>query len=523
MKPWKRLVWALAASACLVGAVLLWRGDRNAVAELTPQQAAENWETEEKPYAMASVFLREENAIAQQSIGEIYLNIENALTAGGVDSEDHPWFYAVSYQTEATLVHEVAVCEVELTAVAGDFFRVHPMELINGWYMDEDDMMHDRIVLSRGAAWDLFYSDNAAGMFVQLNGQNYQVAAVVDLETGKYNDLAAGDVKRAWVFADSPGLSNSAGTVQTESEGTVDFGTAADMVPGFTCMEMVLPQPVKNFAVSTMRSALSGFIPDDTVITDNSARFGLKNRWDVLRDIGVRGISMNAVSYPYWENAARLTENHLALRLVPEGLLMCVPIVSLLILLLWLNRRRTWGLHSIRDAIENAVERKRRRDYDARQRGAVPEKRRNGENAPSISPPGENGRMMPVLRMVGCMMNNSIRRPRTEHMMNSIRRIRTGTEHMTSSIRRIRTGDGAYDEQYSGESEAGNGAGDEQHPDNWDAEWTGQEPGEPYGEAQPGRKDKRRRRQQRRRRRRQAKQRARERKRALKYSARKET
>lgn len=522
MKPWKRLVWALAASACLVGAVLLWRGDRNAVAELTPQQAAENWETEEKPYAMASVFLREENAIAQQSIGEIYLNIENALTAGGVDSEDHPWFYAASYQTEATLVHEVAVCEVELTAVAGDFFRVHPMELINGWYMDEDDMMHDRIVLSRGAAWDLFYSDNAAGMFVQLNGQNYQVAAVVDLETGKYNDLAAGDVKRAWVFADSPGLSNSAGTVQTESEGTVDFGTAADMVPGFTCMEMVLPQPVKNFAVSTMRSALSGFIPDDTVITDNSARFGLKNRWDVLRDIGVRGISMNAVSYPYWENAARLTENHLALRLVPEGLLMCVPIVSLLILLLWLNRRRTWGLHSIRDAIENAVERKRRRDYDARQRGAVPEKRRNGRKRPKHKSPRREWE--DDASLADGWMYDEQQYPEAQDGAydEQYSEDPNWDGAYDEQYSEDPDWDGAYDEQYS-EDPNWDGACDEQHPDNWDAEWTGQEPGEPYGEAQPGRKDKRRRRQQRRRRRRQAKQRARERKRALKYSARKET
>lgn len=72
------------------------------------------------------------------------------------------------------------------------------------------------------------------------------------------------------------------------------------------------------------------------------------------------------MEYPYYENAARLTENHLAIRLVPEGLLMCVPIISLLILLLLLNRKRTWGLHSIRDAVENAIDRKHQRDYAAR-------------------------------------------------------------------------------------------------------------------------------------------------------------
>lgn len=352
MRYWKRLLWAGVVVLCLIGAAVLHHGDQRTIAELTPQKAAERWETEEKPYALASVFLEPGSGIPQSSIGEIYLNVENALTAGGVGSEDYPWYYSACYQTDASLVNGIASCDVELTAVAGDFFRLHPMELISGWYMDEGDVMHDRIVLSRQAAWDLFYSDNVAGLFCELDGQRYQVAAVVDLESGKYNEMAAGDVKRAWVLADGPGL---------------------DQEAGFTCMEMVLPQPVKDFAATTMKGALQSLIPEDTLITDNSGRFGLKNRWDVLRSIGVRGVAMEPIAYPYWENAARLTENHLALRLVPEALLLAVPMVSLIVLLLWLNHRRTWGLHSIRAAVENAVERKRRRDYDARMLGVEPE------------------------------------------------------------------------------------------------------------------------------------------------------
>ena len=83
----------------------------------------------------------------------------------------------------------------------------------------------------------------------------------------------------------------------------------------------------------------------------------------MLKSLSVRGISSDAVEYPYYENAARLAENHLAIRLIPEGILLGVPIISLLILLLLLNRKRTWGLHSIRDAVENAIDRKHQRDY----------------------------------------------------------------------------------------------------------------------------------------------------------------
>lgn len=356
MKYWKRLLWAAVVAACLIAAALLRHGDQKTIAELDPQLAAERWETEEKPYALTSVFLEPGSGIPPGSLSEIYLSVENALTAGGVGSEDYPWYYSASYQTDAALTNGVASCNVELTAIAGDFFRIHPMVLVNGWYMDEDDVMHDRIVLSREAAWDLFYSDNVAGMFCELNGQRYQVAAVVDLEEGKYNEMAEGDVKRAWVFADSPGL---------------DTGDELS-APGFTCMEMVLPQPVKDFAATTMKGALQDFIPEDALITDNSGRFGLKNRWDVLQNIGVRGVAMEPIAYPYWENAARLTENHLALRLVPEAIALGIPAISLLVLLLWLNHKRTWGLHSIRDAVENAVDRKHQRDYDARLRGEEP-------------------------------------------------------------------------------------------------------------------------------------------------------
>ncbi len=350
MKLWKKLLWAGLCLASLLGFWLLYRGDRQTVAELTPQQAAENWETAEKPYAMASVFLPEDSGILPSRMGEFYLAVENALTAAGVGSEEYPWYYAASYRTTATLTQDGASCDVELTAVAGEFFRIHPMELLTGWYFDEEDLMHDRIVLDRQTAWDLFYTDDAAGQYLAVDGVTYQVAAVVDTEAGTYNDLACGDTRRAWVLADS-----LTGADETET--------------GYTCMEVVLPQPVKNFAANTLKSALGDMIPETTTVTDNSGRFSLSARWDVLRNLETRGISSEAIAYPYWENAARLTENHLALRLAPEALCLAVPILSLVIVLLWLNHRRTWGLHSLRDAAENAVDRKRQRDYAARQEG----------------------------------------------------------------------------------------------------------------------------------------------------------
>lgn len=377
LRRWKWVLWVLAV---LVSLGVFWgmcRGDQKLEATLTAQTAWQRWETEDKPYAQASVYLPEDSAISAAELSSIRLSMENTLTAAGVPSTDHPWFYAASRTEQVTLQNGIASSTVELTMITGDYFRIHPMVLRTGWYMSEDDVMHDRIVLDRQTAWNLFYSDDVAGQFLEWNGQRYQVAAVVDYEPGKYNKMAAKDVCRAWVYADSPGVSGTADSAAGDGDPT-DTGTAASGMGGtdsvgFTCLEMVLPQPVKNFAVSSLQTVLKELVPENTVYTDNSGRFSLENRWNVLRHLSTRGISNQAIFYPYYENAAKLAENHLALRLIPEALLLLFPIINGVIWLVLLNRRRTWGLYSIPIAIENAIDRRNTRLYEARQNGEEPE------------------------------------------------------------------------------------------------------------------------------------------------------
>ena len=394
---WKWLLWVLLVLVSLGIFLGFRRGDRSIIATLTDQTAAQRWENEEKPYAEASVYLPEDNAISASSLPALRLSVENALTAAGVPSEDHPWLYAASHTQQETLQSDSGSVSatVDLTLISGDYFRIHPMVLRTGWYMWESDVMHDRIILDRQTAWDLFYTDDAVGQFLQWNGQRYQVAAVVDYPEGTYNERASKDVCRAWVFADSPGVSGS-GTASSPDSGGVSSGddnadsagagtaekasgspiasSSGDV--GFTSLEMVLPQPVKGFAVATLKNALKDLVPKNTVYTDNSGRFSLSSRWSVLQNLSTRGISEKAIGYPCYENAAQLAENQLALRLIPEGIFLLFPIISLLIWLILLNRRRTWGLHSIGDAIAGAIDRRNARNYEAQLEGQQPPTRR---------------------------------------------------------------------------------------------------------------------------------------------------
>ena len=362
LRRWKWILWGLIVLVCLGVWHGLCRGDRKVVSELTDQTAYVRWETDDKPYAQASVYLPEDNAISDSVIPTIRLAIENALSAAGVPSEDYPWFYAASKTEQVTLQNGIASSNVELTLVTGDYFRMHPMELRTGWYMSEDDVMHDRIILDRQTAWDLFYSDNVAGEFLEWNGQRYQVAAVVDYPAGKYNSEASNGTRRAWAYADSPGVTGGSSVSSDDnsdaaSADAIPGGTAESDV-GYTCLEMVLPHPVKNFALSTLQAAVKELVPEDTTYTDNAGRFSLENRWNVLRHLSTRGISDKAIGYPYYENAAKLVENHLALRLIPEALLRAILGISVLIWLWMLKRRCIQGLNSIKEAADRALKRK---------------------------------------------------------------------------------------------------------------------------------------------------------------------
>ena len=94
---------------------------------------------------------------------------------------------------------------------------------------------------------------------------------------------------------------------------------------------------------------------ENYAVIDNTNRFSLANRWTALRNISTRWLDFQGIDYPYYENAAKLVENHLALRLIPEALFLGFPIISVLIWLWMLNRKRTWGIHSIVNVMDRVI------------------------------------------------------------------------------------------------------------------------------------------------------------------------
>lgn len=284
-------------------------------AGLDSQKAAERWAAGgEEDYAQISVFLSRDSGFTEESISGISDTVDAALVTASLKAEEDTrlWYSAYSTQIgemELTGNRRNAASAV-VTAVSGDFFTMHPMRLADGSYLKADDLMQDRVVLDTKLAWQLFGSSEVSGMEVIVNDTPCLVAGVVQPETDGASQATYGDKPRAYIpYALYDQL-------QTAGEGESQW---------ISCYEAVLPDPVRNFAKTTIENAISA--GDGVHIVQNTERYSLSHRWDTLRHLHDLMIIPDSTAYPYWENAARIREFDTAVLLGLELLLLIFPVI----------------------------------------------------------------------------------------------------------------------------------------------------------------------------------------------------
>ena len=76
-------------------------------------------------------------------------------------------------------------------------------------------------------------------------------------------------------------------------------------------------------------------------IVENSSRFGLMNRFTVLRNFGIRSMNTKNIVFPYWENRARAYEDLAALLLILELLCLVYPVIFAAGKIHWLWKHNT--------------------------------------------------------------------------------------------------------------------------------------------------------------------------------------
>lgn len=276
---------------------------------LSDQQAVERWTDGSQNYSQISVFTDNLSAISVDGIFTARVDIDKKLVENSLTSEKENariWVDAFSAeQGKLSVSSDYGNAEAETIITGGDFFLFHPVELVSGYYYSEDNLMQDRVLIDENLAWQLYGASDIQGKPVSIGNKYFYIAGVF-----KQSDNS--DIEK---------VSDKSPMMFMSYQGYEILGN----IPYFSCYEACLPNPVTGLAEKIITEAMSAEQPKSEVVA-NSERYSLKNRFEIIKNFGMRSVRNNAVVYPYWENAARITEDKSALLLVFQLLGLVIPI-----------------------------------------------------------------------------------------------------------------------------------------------------------------------------------------------------
>ena len=301
----------------LIGLCLL--GIRNDSGVLLSQQTAKVWAGDsQERFAQVSCFFPENALTSYESIFAFRKTIDSKIKDVGLEEKTEGTYWTDCYSAADTLTVEGYRDSTEATVigVGGDYFLFHPYKLESGSYIYDDDVMKDRVVLDYNLAWKLFGGTSLEGMTVEIGGKPYYVAGVIRRETDQFTETAYSG--EALMFMDYSALASL-------NEET-----------GISAYEIAMPDPISNFAKTFVTDA---FKTAGGVIVENSTRYDFSSILRIFTHFGERSIVAEGVRYPYWENAARISEVYVARLYFFIALLSLFPLICLIILSVRLIKR----------------------------------------------------------------------------------------------------------------------------------------------------------------------------------------
>lgn len=312
---------------------------------LPSQLAAERWSADSgERYSQLSVFYSQASGINIDTVYTMRVNIEKKLTENSVAAKEpgaRVWYDGYSALTSLTVTSPredyTIRADADVIATGGDYFMIHPLKLLSGYYYSDDDLMQDRVLLDESLAWQLFGSNDIAGMTVIINGRRFYVAGVVEADSDKASRYVYGEKPHMYISYE--GLKNLNG---------------GETVP-VTCYEAVIPDPVSGLA----RSITEGVITagkNSYKLTENSDRYSLKNLFGIAFDGGKRSVIDTEIAYPFWENAARINEDNAATVLVWASAMLIVPLLTVMYFVFLLIHKRKAIAHKAAEKIKSSAE-----------------------------------------------------------------------------------------------------------------------------------------------------------------------
>lgn len=336
------LALVLVAAACFVGVLSLSK-------LLDSQRAAERWKGDSsQDFAQISCYIPVDSKLSLEDIYTFRTAMIKKFHEAALDIDNEGELYNDAWCTTAKVNVSSGIGKGSAAAIAvgGSFFDFHPIRLLSGNYISESDLMKDRVLLDEDLAWLLFGGTGLDGMELRINGVPFVVAGVIQRE----DDFAS-----AKAYTAGMGLYMS-----------YDAYAKLDEKAGITCYEAVMAEPVDNFALNFAKEKFPIKVGE---IVENSDRYSFGKLFKMLGQFGSRSMQTLGVIYPYWENAARCTEDWASLLLFLGLLSALLPVVTVTVLAVRYLRRGKNKLEDdvlpkLKDSAEEAVRVRQRRHWE---------------------------------------------------------------------------------------------------------------------------------------------------------------
>ena len=319
------------------------------------EQVKEVIKNKKLPYAQVSTFVSTGHNMGKDELNSVRSSISEKLSKDSylkADAENRVWIDAYSGESEISLRKDSNTLTVKAVGIGGDFFQFHPMKLLSGSYISENDLNHDMIVVDKNFAWAMFGSNDIVGMQLWLGSNIYYVAGVVDVDEDDISSMAYGNSNRIYMSYDE--LKKNAGEMP------------------ITCYEAVIPNPISNYAFYALKSAFglsdeeqegldkkeNPLSFDDVEVIENTKRYETMELLTSMKKWRLRSMRTSSVGYPFWENIARVSDEEQMILLLIRIMLLVCPVITLIWFIYSLWEMKTWSLKAL---ILNEIDKERER------------------------------------------------------------------------------------------------------------------------------------------------------------------
>lgn len=282
------------------------------VATRTDQFAAERWMGDDASmnYAHISCFMTTTAGFDDFNALSLSRSYDEKMLSESISSEKGARLWIHAYSSFGTVrVDSSSDILVDVTAIGGDYFHFHDISLLSGTYFENDPMNNDHVIISSNLAWQLFGSWDVIGKDIFISGVPYSVCGVSE-DTDFMGEKSLPHIYMQY-----------------------DIYKKISSSVFITCYEVILPNPISDFAYNIVKSLITCDQLECEII-QNTSRFNLINTFKTLGSLTSRNIQKNHVIYPEWENSAKIVEQKTAYLLLARIVVLILLVMLAVVMII---------------------------------------------------------------------------------------------------------------------------------------------------------------------------------------------